>query len=117
MSTPDFETRPEYIRRMADDGGGGLADPSGVEGNISSSFEDLANVVTDVADLPNTTTIRPNGAFADASALHEYLDRGGLVVTDGFGNTEPIGFVWLVKAFDDILQQDIWQVYIDEETN
>jgi hypothetical protein len=115
--TPDFESKAEYIRRMADDGTGALEDVPGIEANISASVEDVAQVVTDVADLPNTTTIRLNGTFSDASDLHEYLEAGGLVVTDGSGNTEPIGFVWVLEEFDDILYQTMYQVYIDEDTN
>lgn len=114
--TPSFETRPEYIRRMADDGVGGLATPSEIEDNVDASFDNLATVVTDVESLPETTTIRPSGAFSDAQSLFEYLHAGGLVVTDESGNVAPIGFVWLVQYFDDILQQEVWQVYIDEDT-
>lgn len=117
MPTPDFESKAEYIRRMADDGLGGLDTLPGVKANISTSFEDLATVVTLSGDLPVTTTIRPNGSFSDAASLHEYLETGGLVVTDGGGFTEPIGFVWLLKEFDDILEQYVWTVYIDENTN
>lgn len=117
MSTPDFESKAEYIRRMADDGTGDLADLPEVEANVDASFADLGNVVASEAELPSSATIRPNGSFSDAASLHVYLESGGLVVTDGAGNAEPIGFVWLVKEFDDILFEYLWQVYIDQETD
>lgn len=117
MTSPDFESKAEYIRRMADDGAGDLADLGEVETNIATSFSDVANVVTDPGDLPVTTSIRPNGSFTDAQSMREYLEQGGLVVTDGAGNLEPIGFVWALQEFDDILYQEVWTVYIDEDTN
>lgn len=117
MPTDWLENKPEYVRRMADDGGGGLADLPEVEANLAASFEELALVVDDPADLPATTTIRPAGSFSDADSLKEYLDKGGLLVVDSSGNTEPIGFVWLLQMYDEVLEQDVWQVYIDEDTN
>lgn len=117
MTTPFFESKSEYAQRMADDGAGGLATPSEIADNISDSFEDIAQLVTDIGDLPVTTTIRPNGTFSDAHSCYEYLIEGGLVVTDGSDNTQPIGFVWVVKEFDDFLHEDVYTVYIDDETN
>lgn len=114
--TPEFESKAEYIRRMSDDGAGGLADQADIEDNISASFEDIATLVEAVEDLPVTASIRPNGSFSDASSCHEYLIGGGLVVTDDAGKTEPIGFVWVVKEFDEILWQNVFTVYIDDET-
>lgn len=116
MSTPDFESKAEYIRRMADDGLGDLASQSEVEANISASFAQLGTVVSDESLVPVSATIRPAGSFTDADSLHRYLEDGGLVVTDGAGNVEPIGFVWIVESFDDILFEITYQVYIDEDT-
>ncbi len=116
MTTPTPESKGEYIRRMADDGSGNLASQALVDTNISDSFEELATVVTDIGDLPTTTSIRPNGTFTDAESCQQYLETGGLIVTDAAENVEPIGFVWLLKEFDDILNQDIWTVYIDQDT-
>lgn len=113
MATHNEETQPEYVRRMADDGGGGLASLPDVESAIAASFAELATVVTDPASLPVTTSIRPAGAFVDADDLADYLESGGLVVTDSSGNYEPIGFVWLLKTFNEMLQEYVWQVYID----
>ncbi len=117
MTTPFFESREEYAQRMADDGMGGLATPSEIADNISDAFEDIATMVTDVGDLPSTTSIRTNGSFTDAHACYQYLLDGGLVVTDGAGNTQAIGFVWVVKEFDEILWEMVYTVYIDDETN
>lgn len=117
MSTPVPENKPEYIRRMADDGSGNLASQAQVDSNVDASFAELAQVVTDTGDLPVTTSIRPNGSFSDAESLHQYLETGGLIVTDVAGDAEPIGFVWLLKEWDPILLQYMWTVYIDSQTN
>jgi len=101
---------------MADDGTGNLASQSLVDSNIDASFAELATVVTDPDDLPVTTSIRPNGTFTDAESCQQYLETGGLIVTDDAENVEPIGFVWLFKEWDDILEQYVWTVYIDSET-
>ena len=116
MTTPKPETKAEYIRRMADDGLGGLGSQAQVDANIASSFEDIAIVLTDEGDIPSSASSRTNGTFSDAESAHEYLERGGLVVTDGAGNTEPIGFVYVLKWFDDILNEWVWSVYIDDDT-
>ncbi len=116
MPTEWDETKPEYIRRMADDGLGGLASLPAIEGSVSDSFDELGNVVSDPGDLPGTATVRPSGSFSDAESAKEYLDRGGLLVVDSAGNVEPIGFVWFLTEFDEVLQMDIWTVYIDEDT-
>jgi len=117
MPTDWQENKPEYVRRMSDDGGGGLASLPEVEDNLVASFEEVVLVVDDPADLPATASIRPAGSFSDAESLKEYLDSGGLLVVDASGNTEPIGFVWCLMMFDEVLQQDVWQVYIDDNTN
>lgn len=111
-----YESKAEYIRRMADDGLGGLASLPDVEQAISDSFEELGEVVAIPGDLPGTATIRPSGSFSDAEDAREYLDRGGLLAVDAAGNVEPIGFVWFLMEFDEVLQQVIWTVYIDEDT-
>ncbi len=116
MTTPLSETKSQYIRRMSDDGVGGLASPAVIEAAIADSFDDIANVVTDVGDLPSTATIRPAGSFTDAESARQYLETGGLLTSDGAGNTEPLSFVWVLEEFDDILNQTVWTVYIDQET-
>lgn len=116
MPTEWHEPRPEYTRRMSDDGLGGLAPLSQVEQQIADSFTELGQVVTDTEDLPVSATIRPSGAFSDAESAKEYLDRGGLLVVDEEGNTEPIGFVWFLQEWDEALEQYVWMVYIDEDT-
>lgn len=117
MSTPISETKSEYDLRMADDGFGGLASEEEIQDNITSSLDDIVNVVTDSGDLPVTTTIRPNGFFTDANDLKEYLQNGGLLATNESGDAEPLSFVWVVWEFDDVLQQDVALVYIDSDTN
>lgn len=116
MATPYDESNEQYIRRMSDDGLGGLATPSEIADNISASIDDVAISVADVASLPSTATIRPAGTFTDAYDLRLYLERGGLSVVDEFGNTAPIGFVYVVESLDPILNEITWQVYIDTET-
>ncbi len=116
MTTPTPESKSEYMRRMADGGLGTLASQAQVDTNIDASFNDIVIVVDDPGDLPTSTTIRPNGSFSDAASMHEYLETGGLVVTDNLLNAEPIGFVWALKEFDEILEQLIWTVYIDQDT-
>ncbi len=117
MPTDWWENKPEYTRRMSDDGAGDLASLPQVESAISGSFDELGQVVTDTGDLPGTATVRPSGSFSDAESAKEYLDRGGLLVVDSDGDVEPIGFVWFLKEFDEVLQQDVWTVYIDEDTS
>ncbi len=115
--TPSFETSPEYIRRMADDGAGNLADLPTVEGNLSASFDDLGTVVTSPASLPVTTSIRPNGVFANADDMREYLDSGGLIAYDTDTTSIPFSWVYILEEFDELLQEPLWTVYIDSNTN
>lgn len=116
MPTEWHENKPEYIRRMSDDGLGGLASLPDVEQSVSDSFEELAQVVTDVSELPGTASIRPSGSFTDAESAKEYLDRGGLLAVDSLGNVEPIGFVYLLKEYDEVLEMYTWTVWIDDDT-
>lgn len=114
--TPEFESKPEYIRRMADDGLGGLGDILSIEAAVSASFAELGTVTTDVEDIPISASVRANGVFTDADDMGTYLENGGLVVTDEFGNREPMSFIWVHKYYDDVLLQNVYQVYIDENT-
>lgn len=117
MSTEWHETKPEYTQRMSDDGLGGLASLTEVEQAIADSFDELGNVATLIGDIPSTASIRPAGSFSDGESAKEYLDRGGLLVVDNMGNVEPIGFVWFLQEFDLVLEQYVWTVYIDDDTN
>ncbi len=117
MPTEWHENKPEYTRRMSDDGLGGLADLTEVEQAISDSFDELGNVGLVIGDIPSTASIRPSGSFSDAESAKEYLDRGGLLVVDSAGNVEPIGFVWFLSEYDEVLEQQIWTVYIDDDTS
>lgn len=116
MATEWHETKSEYTRRMSDDGLGDLADQAQVDQSISDSFDELGSVATVVGDIPSTASIRPSGSFTDAESAKEYLDRGGLLVVDGSGDVEPIGFVWFLKEFDEVLEQYTWTVFIDDDT-
>lgn len=115
MPTPISETKAEYARRMADDGGGGLASQAQVEANIEASFSDVANVLTDPGDVPASASVRPAGRFGTADDLKEYLELGGLVASDGV-NTVPMGFVYVLQEYDEIYEQDMYIVYIDEDS-
>lgn len=115
--TPSFETSPEYIRRMADDGAGDLADLPTVESNLSASFSDLGTVITDPGDIPGTASIRPNGVFTNADDLREYLDQGGLITYDTDEKAVPFSWIYILEAFDEVLQEQTWQVYIDSQTD
>lgn len=114
--TDSFEKSAEYIRRMADDGAGDLADLATVEANLSSSFDDLGTVVTDEVSIPSTASIRPNGVFLNADDFREYLDQGGLIAYGSDGKSIPFSWVYILETFDDVLQELSWQVYIDNDT-
>ena len=114
MSDP-HETTPEYEHRMADDGVGGLDSVPNIGDHISASFEELGNVVTDIVDLPDDAHIRPAGSFASADAAMSYLEQGGMVSTIG-GVISPMPWVYFYKYFDDVLWEDIYQVYIRDES-
>jgi len=115
--TPIHEDRPDYVHRMADDGSGGLDTPAAIKSALSTEAANLGNVVTTVGALPGTAEIRPAGIFSDPMDVKEYLERGGLLVDDGLGNTAPQSFVWLLEFYDDVLQTTVWQVYVDTDTN
>lgn len=117
MPTPRFETRDEYFQRMADDGMGGLADEATISDNIASSFADLGTIYTDTGDIPSTASVRAAGTFTDSFAARQWLEAGGLVASDNSGNLQPIGFVYFFEYFDDLLEVDAWEVWIDEDTS
>lgn len=109
------EEKSEYIRRMADDGLGNLADDSEIQDNISDDLATLG-VVTDVLeDVPSSATIRASGLFSDSQDALEYLELGGLVSTVD-GENVPMSFVYFYEYYDDDLQADMYQVYIDEDS-
>lgn len=115
--TDPFETKTEYILRMADEGGG-LATQAQVEEHVAGSFESLATIYDDPGDIPSSATIRPAGVFTDANDAYRYLEQGGLVATENDGvDIIPIGFVYLLKEYDEVLMEMTWTVYIDQETN
>ncbi len=115
--TDPFETKTEYIVRMADEGGG-LATQEEVEEHVASSFEQLGTIYVDPENIPSSATIRPAGVFTDANDAYRYLEQGGLIVTENDGaDVIPIGFVYLLKEYDAVLMEMTWTVYIDEETN
>lgn len=103
---------------MADDGGGNLASESEIIDNISLSFEDMGTVFTSAGSIPVTATVRAAGSFTEAHSAMEYLESGGLIATEGSGSDViPIGFVYFLEEFDEILQENLFTIYIDEDTN
>lgn len=114
MTEPD-ETTPEYTRRMADDGSGGLDSESNISDHISTSFEDLGIVVTNPASLPPDAGIRPAGSFASADDALSYLEQGGMISTIN-GELQPLPWVYFHKHFDEVLWEYLYQVYILEDS-
>lgn len=112
--TPQFESQAEEIRRLADDGLGGLASIPEIEASLQTEFSNMSIVITDPGDIPADASIRPNGAFADPYDLKEYLDEGGLLTYDQFGNAIPFPWVYSLAEWDEYLQTYVWQVYIRE---
>lgn len=109
------EEKSEYIRRMADDGLGDLASDAEIQDNITLDLESLGVVTTDPDDIPPSAGIRASGLFTDSQDALEYLELGGLVSTVN-GQNVPLGFVHFLSYYDDDLQADVYQVYIDEDS-
>lgn len=116
MPKPLNETTPQYIRRTATRGGGGLASEAQIQANIQADMASLGNVVTDLIDIPGTASARANGVFTETEAMMDYLETGGLVASTDTGDYEPMSFVYLYQRFDDVLNCLVWEVYIDEDT-
>lgn len=115
--TDPFETKAEYVRRMADEGGL-LASQAEVEANILESFEQMGTVFTSSGSIPSTASVRIAGTFTDANDCYRYLEQGGLVAAENDGvDVIPIGFVYLLEKYDEILMEMTYSVYIDEDTN
>lgn len=114
MTDPD-ETTPQYTRRMADDGSGGLDTEGNISDHIALSFEDLGNVVISVGSLPSDAGIRPSGSFASANDALSYLEQGGMISTIG-GILQPVSWVYFHKYFDEVLWEYLYQVYIREDS-
>ena len=112
----EFEKSPEWIRRTADDGTGELDSVSGIEADIASQFEIIGTVVTDEIDLPVDANIRLNGSFTSPEDAIKYLEGGGLIAYDTDGSPIPLPWVYFLKTFNDILQEDVWQVYIRDDS-
>ncbi len=109
------EEKSEYIRRMADDGAGNLASDSQIQDNISEAMALLGNVTTDPDDIPVGASIRASGLFTDSADALEYLELGGLVATSG-GDNIPLPFVHFLYYYDDDLQEEVYQIYISDES-
>jgi hypothetical protein len=105
------ENEAERIRRLADDGSGGLADVSQIASSVESEFARYGQVITDLADLPADANIRARGYFVDPGDLLEYLERGGMVSTQN-GQYVPVSWVYLYKTWNEGLQEYTYQVYI-----
>lgn len=111
------ESQSEHIGRMADDGTGQVAPDSEIQANIAADFATLGTVFGDVNDIPDTASFRAAGRFTDPHAAAEYLELGGLVIRDDQGNLQPIGFVYFLQYYDEILEDWVYEVWIDEDTN
>lgn len=116
MTTPNDETHSEYIARIADDGTGSVRSNSEIIDQIAAEFANMGTVYTDLGDIPSTATMRASGQFASPEDALEYLHRGGLVGSDG-DDVIPLGFVYFYEEFDDTYYENIYTVYIDEDTN
>lgn len=113
---PD-ESQSEHTARMADDGTGQVADDATIQSHIDDAFGTLGMVVADVGDIPDSASLRPAGRFTDAHDAEEYLERGGLVLRDENGDTFPFPWVYFFRYFDDVLQEDVYEVWLDDDTN
>jgi len=111
------ESQSEHIGRMADDGTGQVADDATIQAHIREAFETLGAVFDDPNEIPFTASLRAAGRFTDAHDAEEYLERGGLVIRDENGDTVPIGWVYFNHYFDEVLEEEVYEVYIDEDTN
>ena len=115
--TEEFEKSPEWIRRTADDGTGNLDDVSGIEADVAAQFQIIGTVVTDEVDLPVDAHIRLNGSFFHPDDARKYLESGGLIAYDTNGEPIPLPWVYFLKTFNDILQEEVWQVYIRDDSD
>ncbi len=86
-----------------------------MQDNITLDLESLGVVTTDIGDIPGSASIRASGLFVDSHDALEYLELGGLVSTVG-GENVPLGFVHFLAYYDDDLQADVYQVYIEEDS-
>lgn len=111
------ETQSEWIGRAADDGTGQVASDAQIQANIRAEFETLGTVFDNEGDIPFTASLRAAGRFTDPHDAADYLELGGLVIRDENGDTVPIGWVYFNHYFDEVLEEDVYEVYIDEDTN
>lgn len=111
------ETQAGHTGRMADDGMGQVDSEANIAANIASEFGTLGTVVTDESSLPMDASFRPAGRFTDAHDAETYLESGGLVLRDAFGNTIPFPWVYWLRVFDEILEEDTYQVYIRDDSD
>lgn len=110
------ETRAEYIRRIADDGAGGLATSGEIEIALDVEYAKFGQVTENIGDLPTDAHIRARGLFTDPQDMREYLERGGLVSTSG-GEYQPLSWVWILKSYSDLLQEYTYQVFIRDTSD
>jgi len=111
------ESQSEHIGRMADDGTGQVADDATIQQNVRDAFSTLGTVFDDVGDIPLTASFRAKGRFTDAHDAETYLELGGLVIRDENGDTVPIGWIYFNHYFDEILEEEVYEVWVDDDTN
>lgn len=112
-------TQYDDIQRDATEGGG--------EGDPASSVDDIQVYVEQILegygsthysldDMPETSSSRPNGTFADYHDLERYLDGGGLVLRDENGNPVPNPIVHVYIHEDEFSDNFIYEVWIDDNS-
>lgn len=116
MTINSFDDYDDYQRSLWDDGAGGLVDNATFQSRVHDDFGQMGTIYNDPSDVPITATVREAGRFSNPFDAMEYLNSGGLSATDDTGDLVPIGFVYLVEEYDDLLQAETFIVYIDEDT-
>lgn len=109
------ETKPEEIRRLADDGTGNLRSEAEIETALQSEFPQFGQVITNPGELPGDASIRATGYFTDPDDLKEWLEVGGMYSTAA-GEYVPLSWVWLHEVYDEGLQEYTYQVYIEDDS-
>lgn len=113
--TDQFENFQSWVT-----GGAGEGEPALPVDDIQQAMEDdlsaLGTLHTDLSNMPETATERPNGTFFDYDDLRQYLDDGGLLLLDGDGLPIPNPIVHIYRFYDEDYDVERYEVYIDEDT-
>jgi len=90
--------------------------PEQIEQIVDDAFSALGTLHTDPGTLPGSATVRSRGAFTLPDDMRIYLDQGGLLTYDLFGNFTPNSIVNILKRPQADGPHTIYEVWIDEET-